>query len=52
VKIDRPPLILSKMEDVEGGVRLYSAEIDSCEHNEFPGDRIKDAGVMVEMFLK
>ncbi len=39
-----------KMENVEGGVRLYSAGIEAWDRNEFPGDRIKDAGVMVEMF--
>jgi len=41
-----------KMEVVEGGVRLYSAGVESWDRNEHPGNVIKDAGGMVEMYLK
>jgi hypothetical protein len=41
-----------KMEKVEGGVRLYSAEIESWDPEEYPGRIIKDNDRKVEMFLK
>lgn len=41
-----------KMENVEGGVRLYSAEIESWDPEEYHRGIIKDADRKVEMFLK
>jgi hypothetical protein len=41
-----------KMENVEGGVRLYSAEIESWDPEEYPGNVIKETDGKVEMFLK
>ena len=41
-----------EMEIVEGGVRLYSAEIESWDPEEYPGRGIKDTDGKVEMFLK
>lgn len=41
-----------KIENVEGGVRLYSAEIESWNPEEYPGNVIKETDGKVEMFLK
>lgn len=41
-----------KMENIEGGVRLYSAGIEAWDREKYPGDRIKDSDATVEMFLK
>ncbi len=40
------------MENVDGGIRLYSAEIESWNPEEYPGNVIKETNGKVEMFLK